>query len=283
MLTIKTRDDVELYCKVWGNGPPVVLIHGWPLSSDSWDTVALALAENGFRAIAYDRRGFGRSAQPWSGYDYDTLSDDLADVMAATGADSGVTLVGFSMGGGEVARYMSRHAGKGVTATALIASIVPFMALTDDNPDGVPQATFDEMERSIHADRPQFMRGFLDDFFGVGLVTSPVSAEMLNWAWHMCMQAGLKPTLACAHAFATTDFRNELAHFRVPTLIVHGTDDKTVPIATSARHAAEVIPHSVLKEYVGAPHGLFATHGGRLVRDLLQFLRDEKAMSSDAI
>ncbi len=282
-MLIKTRDGTELYCKVWGQGPPVVLMHGWPLTSDSWDSIAFALAENGFRAISYDRRGFGRSAQPWSGYDYDTLSDDLCDVMKATNCDSGVTLVGFSMGGGEVARYMSRHAGKGVKATALIASIVPYMALTDDNPEGVPQSTFDEMLNGIHADRPQFMRTFLDDFFGVGMVSSPVSAETLSWAWHMCMQAGLKPTLACAHAFATTDFRKELVHFRVPTLIVHGTEDKTVPIATSARHAAEVIPHSVLKEYDGAPHGLFATHGGRLVVDLLQFLRDDRAMTSDAI
>lgn len=273
MPRLKTRDGTELYYKDWGSGRPVILIHGWPLSSDSWDDQAQALAENGFRAIAYDRRGFGRSDQPWDGYDYDTLADDLADVMAATGATDDVALVGFSMGGGEVARYMSRHGGKGVTRAALIGSVVPYMLKTADNPDGVDQSVFDEMTKGMKDSRAHFFASFFKDFFGVGYVTSPVHEETLDWAWRLAMQAGRKPTLACAQAFATTDFRPDLPAFQVPTLIIHGTGDKTVPIDTSGRKAAEGIARSQLVEYDGAPHGLFATEGERLTQDLLTFLR----------
>ena len=202
-----------------------MLIHGWPLSADSWDPVALALAESGFRAIAYDRRGFGRSDQPWRGYDYDTFADDLAEVMAANGAREDVALVGFSMGGGEVARYLSRHGGRGVSRVALVSSVVPYMLQTDDNPDGVPQEMFDEMTAQMRADRAAFFRTFFKQFFGVGLVTHPVSDEQLDLAWATAMQAGLHPTLAAAAAFATTDFRPDLAAFTMPTLVVHGTAD----------------------------------------------------------
>ena len=269
---IKTRDGTDLYVKDWGSGRPIVLIHGWPLSSDSWDPQMQALAEAGFRAIAYDRRGFGRSAQPWSGYDYDTLADDLADVLRETGATADATLVGFSMGGGEVARYMSRHGGQGVIGAGLISSVVPYMLKTDDNPHGVPQSTFDEMTAGMKKDRPDFMRDFLKSFFGVGTLTSPVSDATLDWAWRLAMQAGRKPTLACAEAFATTDFRPDLPAFRVPTLVVHGTGDKTVPIDASGRPAAAGIADAQLVEYDGAPHGLFATEGERLTNDLLTFL-----------
>lgn len=269
---IKTRDGTDLYVKDWGSGRPVILIHGWPLSADSWDPQMQALAEAGFRAIAYDRRGFGRSGQPWSGYDYDTLSDDLADVMKEAGADSDATIVGFSMGGGEVARYMSRHGGQGVIGAGLISSVVPYMLETGDNPDGVPQSTFDEMTEGMKKDRPAFFRDFFKSFFGVGYITSPVSDATLDWAWRMAMQAGRKPTLACAEAFATTDFRPDLPAFRVPTLVVHGTSDQTVPIDTSGRAAAKGIADAQLVEYDGAPHGLFATEGERLTKDLLTFL-----------
>jgi non-heme chloroperoxidase len=269
---IKTRDGTDLYIKDWGQGRPVILIHGWPLSADSWDPQMMALADAGFRAIAYDRRGFGRSGQPWSGYDYDTLTDDLADVMKETGADSDATIVGFSMGGGEVARYMSRHDGQGVIGAGLISSVVPYMLKTDDNPDGVPQSTFDDMANGMKEDRPAFMRDFLKSFFGVGYVSSPVSDARLDWAWRLTMQASRKATLACAQAFATTNFRPDLPAFRVPTLIVHGTGDKTVPIDASGRAAAKGIADSQLVEYDGAPHGLFATEGDRLTNDLLTFL-----------
>lgn len=269
---ITTRDDTKLYYKDWGTGRPVILLHGWPLSADSWDDQAMVLADAGFRAVAYDRRGFGRSEQPFGGYDYDTLTDDLAAVIEQTGAD-GATLVGFSMGGGEVARYMSRHGGRNVARAALIASIVPYMLKTSDNPDGVDQATFAQMTESIRADRAHFFAGFFKDFYGVGLVSSPVSDELLEASRHTAMQASLKATLACAEAFATTDFRPDLASFRVPTLIIHGTADKTVPIDATGRAAAKAIPGAELIEYDAAPHGLFATHKERLTNDLLAFLR----------
>ena len=270
---IKTRDGTDLYVKDWGSGRPVVLTHGWPLNADSWDAQAMALAEAGFRAIGYDRRGFGRSGQPWSGYDYDTLSDDLADVLKETGAESDATIVGFSMGGGEIARYMSRHDGKGVIAAGLVSSVVPFMLKTDDNPDGVPEAQIAGMKQGIVKDRANFFRDtFTKQFFGVGWVTSPVSDDVLDWATSLALQAGLKPTLACVDAFARTDFRPDLPAFRVPTLIIHGTSDKTVPIDTSARKAAVGIAGSQLVEYDGEPHGLNVTASDRLTKDLLTFL-----------
>jgi non-heme chloroperoxidase len=269
---IKTKDGNNLYTKIWGAGRPVILLHGWPLSADSWDDAAVAFAEAGFQAIAYDRRGFGRSSQPWDGYDYDTLADDLAAVIEETGAKD-ATLVGFSMGGGEVARYMSRHSGKNVVQAALVASVVPYMLKTSDNPNGVDQKTFDKMTQGIKEDRPHFFAGFFKDFFGGGLGSKEVSKETLEWARSVSMMAGLRPTLACAKAFATTDFRPDLASFNVPTLIVHGTADKTVPIDTSAREAAKGIANAKLLEYDGAPHGLFATHKEQLTGDLLNFLK----------
>ena len=268
---IKTRDGTDLYVKDWGSGRPVVLIHGWPLSADSWDAQAMALAEAGFRAIAYDRRGFGRSGQPWTGYDYDTLSDDLADVLEQTGADD-ATIVGFSMGGGEVARYMSRHEGKGVIGAGLISSVVPYMLKTEDNPHGVPEDQLKAIGDGIKKDRPGFFHSFLQDFFGVGFISSPVSSETVDWAWRLAMQGGLKPILACAESFGHTDFRGDLAAFRVPTLVVHGTADKTVPIDPTGRAAAKGIAQSQLVEYDGAPHGLTVTESDRFTNDLLTFL-----------
>ena len=269
---IKTRDGVQLYTKQWGEGRPVILLHGWPLSSDSWDDGAMAIAEAGMKAIAYDRRGFGRSDQPWSGYDYDTLADDLADVIAATGADD-AAIVGFSMGGGEVARYMSRHGGKGVSQAVLISSVVPFMLKTADNPDGTDQAVFDEMTQGMKEDRAKFFASFFKTFFGVSMMDHATSSEEVEHAWTVALQAGLKPTLAAAAAFATTDFRPDLPAFKVPTLIIHGTADKTVPIDAAGRAAARGIAGSQLIEYEGGAHGLFATHKERLAADLLAFLR----------
>ncbi len=268
-----TRDATSIYVKQWGEGRPVVLVHGWPLSADTWDPVGLALAQNGYRAIAYDRRGFGRSDQPWGGYDYDTLSDDLADVMKACNVTENATLVGFSMGGGEVARYMSRHGGRGLVSAALVSSIVPFLARTSDNPHGVPQSVLDEMGDGIRTDRADFIQSFIEDFYGIGMLSSPVSEAVLEDSWRQCMQAGLWPTLACAKAFSATDFRSELPAFRVPTLIIHGTGDKTVPIEASARPAAKGIAASRLIEYEDGPHGLFASHTKRLVGDLLSHLK----------
>lgn len=268
---IQTRDGTRLYVKDWGNGRPVVLIHGWPLSADSWDPQALALADAGFRVIAYDRRGFGRSDQPWNGYTYDSFADDLADVLQETGATADATLVGFSMGGGEVARYMSRHGGKGVTSAALVSSVVPYTLQGDDNPDGVPDKQFDAMIEGIKADRAKFFGSFFKQFYGVGLIASPVSEEVLNWSWATAMMAGLKPTIDCIDAFGHTDFRPDLAAFNVPTLVLHGTSDTIVPPAIG-KNAARGIASAQYVEYDGEPHGLFATAGDRLTKDLLTFL-----------
>jgi non-heme chloroperoxidase len=270
---IKTRDNIDLYVKDWGSGRPVILIHGWPLNADSWDDQAMALANAGHRVIAYDRRGFGRSGQPWGGYDYDTLSDDLAQVIEATGATD-ATIVGFSMGGGEVARYMSRHGGKGVVKAGLIASVVPYLLQDDSNPDGLPADFIEEkMKQPIRDDRPGFFEQFPKMFYGVGYITSPVSEGVLHHFTQMALQAGLKGTLDCIDAFAKTDFRPDLPAFNVPTLIVHGTSDQTVPIDLSARVAARGIAGAQLIEYDGAPHGLNVTEKDRLSADLIAFAR----------
>ena len=269
---VKTRDGTDLYVKDWGQGRPVVLTHGWPLSADMWDPQMMALADAGFRAIAYDRRGFGRSGQPWGGYDYDTFADDLADVIEGAGA-SDATIVGFSMGGGEIARYMSRHEGKGVVAAGLISSVVPYMLKDDSNPDGVPAAMFEQIKDGIREDRARFFHDtFVPQFFGVGYVSSPVSQEVVDYSTSLALTASLKATLACVDAFGKTDFRPDLPAFRVPTLIIHGTSDKTVPIDASARAAAKGIAGSQLVEYDGEPHGLNVTASDRLTKDLLTFL-----------
>jgi len=269
---VTTQDNTKLYVKDWGSGKPVIMMSGWPLTADSWDDQSMAIADAGFRAIAYDRRGFGRSSQPWSGYDYNTLSDDLAAVIEQTGAQD-ATLVGFSMGGGEVARYMSRHGGKSVSKAVLVSSVVPYMLKTADNPDGTDEAVFDKMTRGMKEDRAKFFSAFFKDFFGVGMIAHPVSDQLMHWCVHVALQASLKATLECAKSFATTDFRPDLAAFKVPTLIIHGTEDKTVPIDASGRAAAKGIAGATLIEYEGAPHGLFATEKERLTNDLLSFLR----------
>ncbi len=277
MHMIKTADGTHLYSKCWGEGRPVILIHGWPLSGDSWDPITHALADAGYKAIAYDRRGFGRSTQPSGGYDYDTFADDLAAVMDHYGATSDVALVGFSMGGGEIARYMSRHAGKGVTQAILISSVVPYMLKDETNPDGVPQDTFDQMTQGMLDDRAAFFSGFFKDFYGVGMLAHPVSDEVLQLSWNTAMMAGLRPTLASAKAFATTDFRPDLAHFKVPTLVIHGTSDKTVPIAATGHEVARRVESATLIEYDGEPHGIFATQTERLKNDILSFLSGDEA------
>lgn len=273
MTFITTNDNTKLYVKDWdGGGRPVILIHGFPLSADSWDDQAMPIADAGFRVIAYDRRGFGRSEQPWGGYDYDTFANDLAAIIKQTGAQD-ATIVGFSMGGGEVARYLSRHGGQNVVQAGLVASIIPYVLKTPDNPNGVDQSVFDDINRQIKEDRAKFFASFLKDFYGVGYVTQPVSDEVIQASWNVAMQASLKATLACVTAFSTTDFRPDLPAFTVPTLIIHGTSDKTIPIDAAGRAAAAGIAQSKLIEYEGAPHGLLASHKEQVTADLLEFLR----------
>ena len=271
MPTIRTKDGTALYLKDWGEGRPVVLIHGWPLDADMWEYQALALAEHGFRVIAYDRRGFGRSDQPWTGYDYDTLSDDLKDVLDALDL-SDVALVGFSMGGGEIARYMGRHGGARVTRAVLVSSVVPFLLKTSDHPEGVDGSVFEGMVAGLRADRAHFLADFSKTFFGVTLLKSPASAELIQWTGTLAMMASPRATVACVKAFGETDFRRDLPHFKVPTLVIHGDGDQTVPIDVSGRAAAAGIAGATFITYEGAPHAVPLTHPQRLNDDLIAFL-----------
>lgn len=268
-----TRDGTRIRYKTLGEGRPVIFIHGWPLSGDSWDPIMMKFADAGFKAIAYDRRGFGRSDHASLGYDYDTFADDLADLMEKLNVTADAGLVGFSMGGGEIARYLSRHGAKGVSRVALVSSVVPYMLKTDDNPDGVPQSTFDEMTKGMADNYRQFFTGFFEDFYGDGMLSSKVSQEEKDWAWMTTMQSAKWATMRSAEAFATTDFRPDLPSFKVPTLVIHGTKDQTVPIDVSGRKVAEQVPAAELIEYDGEPHAVFATQTERLGDDLLAFMR----------
>ena len=269
---VETADKTSLFYNDWGSGRPVVLIHGWPLDSDMWEYQSVFLASEGVRVIAYDRRGFGRSSQPWSGYDYDTLADDLKALLDKLDLHE-VTLVGFSMGGGEVARYMSRHGGARVAKAVLLAAVTPYLALTSDNPGGVDSGVFDQMIEGLKKDRPNFLATFGKQFFGAGLLNFTVTAEIMQWASTMALLASPKATLDCVRAFSETDFRNDLAAFRVPTLIIHGSDDATVPPDKSGRAAAKLMPNAEYKEYPGAPHALFFTEKDKLNQDLLAFIK----------
>jgi non-heme chloroperoxidase len=268
-----TPDKTEIYYKDWGNGRPVVLLHGWPLNADSWEDQALAFANAGYRVIAYDRRGFGRSSQPWDGYDYDTLTDDLAAVLKHCQV-SEAALFGFSMGGGEVARYMSKYKGAGVAQAGLIASIVPYKLKTPDNPHGTDESALIETTAAIQEDRAKFFAEFFKKFYGVGKTGArQVSEQVLHNSWNVAMQAGLNATLACAQSFFKTDLRPDLASFKVPTIVIHGTKDENVPIESSGRPAAAGIRNSTLIEYEGSPHGVLATDKRRVTEDLLRFLK----------
>lgn len=269
----ETRDGTRLYVKDWGSGRPVVLVHGWPLNADMWEYQAVRLAEAGYRVIAYDRRGFGRSEQPFSGYDYDSFADDLDTVMSAMGV-ADATLVGFSMGGGEVARYMSRHGGRGIVKAALVGAITPYLLKTDDNPDGVDQDVARQIIDGLREDRPAFLADFGKMFYGVGLISRPVSQHLLDWTLMLALQASPKATIDCVAAFATTDFREDMAAFNVPTLIIHGTSDQIVPIDATGRVAARSVRLARLNEYDGAPHGLFITEKERLSEDLRKFVAE---------
>ena len=270
MPIVTTKDGVDLYVKDRGAGKTIVLIHGWPLSADMWSYTANELIDRGYRVVGYDRRGFGRSAQPESGYDYDTLSDDLAAVIKELGL-ADVTLVGFSMGGGEVARYMSRHQGRQVAKAALVSAVTPYLLKDASNPDGVDKSTFDGFVTELKRDRPGFLAGFGKQFYGVGLLDFSVSSDYLEWTRNVALSGSLRATIACVHAFGETDFRQDMTAFKVPTLVIHGTGDKVVPFEIAGKKAAEMIAGAELKAYDGAPHGLHYTHQEQLVSDLSAF------------
>ncbi|CAM8644213.1 MULTISPECIES: alpha/beta fold hydrolase [Sphingobium] len=271
MAQVATRDGASLHVKDMGNGPPVVLIHGWPLTGDMWEYQTLALLEAGYRVITYDRRGFGHSSHPATGYDYDIFADDLADILDHLDLRQ-ASLVGFSMGGGEIARYLSRHGAGRIARVALVASVVPYLLQDDSNPNGVDIGVLQDMKDQVRTDRFAFLQSFAKTFYGVGWVSRPVSQGLLDWSFQLGVMASPKATIDCIDAFGQTDFRGDLAAFTVPTLIIHGASDKTVPIDTSGRAAAAGIPHARFIEYDGEPHGLFATAPDRLNADLLDFL-----------
>ncbi|MBE7175145.1 MAG: alpha/beta hydrolase [Mucilaginibacter polytrichastri] len=265
-------EDLNLYYEDLGQGSPVILIHGWPLDHQMWDYQVKALVDAGFRVISYDRRGFGKSDKPATGYDYNTLTDDLKAVIDHLQLDN-FALVGFSMAGGEVVRYFSKHGGRGATKAALISSIAPYMLQTDDNPEGVPQETINGIAENIQKERAGFLGDFVKQFYGVGVLSNPVSRQQLDSDITIGMQATLISTLGCAVAFSSTDLRSEMSAVTVPTLIIHGDNDQTVPIRATGEQAARMISGAEYIVYEGEPHGLFLTSKDRLNEDLVRFLK----------
>jgi pimeloyl-ACP methyl ester carboxylesterase len=265
-----TGDDVQISYKDYGQGRPVVLIHGWPLSKDMWEYQIDDLVNAGLRVIKYDRRGFGKSDKPWNGYDYDTLTDDLHALLKQLDVKDSV-LVGFSMGGGEVARYVSRYGTERVSKIVLISSVLPYLAKTTDNPDGVDQAVFAEMMEQMKNDRIAFLDDFGKKFFGVTLLNKPVSEPLLDYYRSLAAVALPRATQQCALSFANTDFRADVENINLPTLIIHGDDDQTVPIDSSSKRTAALIKGATYNVYDDAPHGLFYTHRKKLNQDLIDF------------
>lgn len=272
---ITTKDGVDIYYKDWGpkSGPVVTLSHGWPLCSDSWDSQAFFLASNGFRVIAHDRRGHGRSSQPWDGNDMDHYADDLAAVISTLNLQN-VTAIGFSTGGGEVARYIGRHGRSRVAKVGLISAVPPLMLKTPANPGGVPLEVFDGVRAAMIADRAQLFREIASGpFYGFNRPGAKASQGMIDSWWRQGMMGGFKNTYESVRAYSETDFTADLRKFDMPTLIVHGDDDQVVPIDVGGRATKKLVPHANLKVYNGAPHGLPETHKTQLNEDLLAFLR----------
>ena len=273
MSTITTKDGTEIYYKDWGKGQPIVFSHGWPLSADSWEGQMFFLAANNYRCIAHDRRGHGRSSQPWTGNEMDTFADDLSELIETLNL-KGAVLIGFSMGGGEIARYIGRHGTKRVAKAALISAVTPLMLKTPANPDGLAMEVFDGIRQGSLADRSQFYKDLAGGpFFGANRPGAKVSQGVIDSFWLQGMQAGHKNTFDCIKAFSETDFTEDLKKFDVPTLIIHGDDDQIVPLKPSALAAAKLVKNATLKVYPGAPHGLIDTHKERLNADLLEFIK----------
>lgn len=270
--TLRTRDGATIYYKDWGSGAPVVFSHGWPLSADAWEDQMFYLASHGYRVIAHDRRGHGRSSQPFDGNDMDSYADDLAELIEALDLQ-GATLVGHSTGGGEVARYIGRHGTARLSGAVLVGAVPPLMLQTDDNPLGLPIAVFDDIRKGVQNDRSQFFQDLSEAFYGFNRPDAKPSQGLRDSFWLQGMQAGMPASWLCIKQFSETDFTADLAKFDIPTLVIHGDDDQIVPIAASAHRTAELVMGSRLLVYPGAPHGLASTHKDRLNADLLEFLR----------
>ncbi len=272
MPTIKTRDNTEIYFKDWGSGQPVVFSHGWPLDADAWEDQMVFLASRGYRCIAHDRRGNGRSSQPWTGNDLDTYADDLAALVETLGLRDAIH-VGHSTGGGEVARYIGRHGTKRVAAAVLVSAICPLMLKTPANPEGLPIEVFDQLRAGVQADRSQFFKDLSGPFYGANRPGSKVSQGVRDEFWLQGMIAGYPACYDCIKVFSETDTTEDLKKFDVPTLIVHGDDDQIVPIVAAALKSSKIVPNAELKIYQGAPHGLPTTLKHRLNADLLEFFK----------
>jgi non-heme chloroperoxidase len=271
MATITTRDGTSIFYKDWGQGRPIVFSHGWPLSSDAWDEQLHFFAARGYRAIAHDRRGHGRSSQPWGGHEMDTYSDDLAALLEKLELREAI-LVGHSTGGGEVTRYLGRHGDRRVSKAALIGAVPPLMLKTDANPGGLPIGVFDEIRAGVATRRSEFYRALATPFYGLNRENSKGSPGLPDQFWLQSMQVGLKAALDCIKAFSETDFTEDLKKIEVPTLVLHGDDDQIVPFAASAGMSSKLLRRATLKVYQGGDHGLPATQQERFNADLLSFV-----------
>lgn len=271
---VTTRDGNEIFYKDWGSGQPVLFIHGWPLNADAWEDQMKMVADHGYRGIAHDRRGHGRSSQPFDGYDFDTFADDLNDLINHLDLRD-VTLVAHSMGGGELARYIGRHGTGRVGKAVLLSAITPSMLQTDDNPEGVPEQAFEEIKNGILRERSQYWKDASEAFFSANRPGNKVTQGNRDAFWYMGMRESIQAGVKCVDAFAFTEFHEDLRKFDVPTLIVHGDDDQIVPIDATARKATEIIPNAVLKVYEGSSHGIALVPGDkeRFNTDLLDFLK----------
>lgn len=270
MALLKLRDGTELYYKDWGSGKPILFSHGWPLSADMWDAQMLFFAERGYRTVAFDRRGFGRSSQPWTGYNYDTFADDIAELVKHLDLKE-VTLVGFSMGGGDITRYVARHGTSRVSKFALISAVTPLFVKTADH-DGVDKSFFDGIKAGLIKDRAQFLDDFNPIFYGTNHGMK-VSQGVFKQTLQIALQASIKATVDCVTAFSETDFRPDMAKVDVPALVIHGEDDQVVPFPYTGKLSAELIKGAKLKTYPGAPHATATTHVDQVNEDLLAFIK----------
>jgi len=272
MGTLSIKDGTQIYYKDWGSGAPVVFSHGWPLSADAWEDQMVFLAEHGYRVIAHDRRGHGRSSQPWSGNDMDTYADDLAALIESLDL-KGATLIGHSTGGGEVARYIGRHGTSRVAKAVLVGAVPPVMLKGPNNPDGLPMSVFDGIRQAVTADRSQFFKDLTEPFFGANRPGAKVSQGFKDSFWLQGMMGGLKNELDCIKAFSETDFTEDLKKIDVPTLIIHGDDDQVVPIGGAALLSAKLVKNAKLTIYEGGSHAIPITEKDRMNADLLAFLK----------